>query len=289
MQRRVPWFSYLLVIAGAVVMVVPFLDMVFTSFKGPGEAGRLPYRFLPEGLEFGNYAAAVEQLNLPVLFRNSVIVTVSVTVLTLLTSSMAGYALAKLRFRGRNAIFRFVLSTMMFPPFVFLIPNFIILVHWPLAGGNNLLGQGGNGGLTASLAALILPFAVSAFGIFLMRQFIVSIPDEMLEAARIDGAGEFVIWWRIVLPQTKPIAITLGLLTFVNVWNEYIWALLISTANPSVRTLPVGIQLLQNYLDPNLTAPILMAGLVISIAPVLVLFLALQKYYVRGVMLSGLR
>lgn len=161
-------------------------------------------------------------------------------------------------------------------------------MHWPFAGGNDLFGRGG-AGLTVSITALAMPFLVNGFGIFLMRQFMVSIPDEVLEAARIDGAGEFAVWWRIVVPQTKPVMVTLGLLTFVDAWNEYIWALLVSTANPDVMTLPVGIQLLQDYVDPTRTMPIVMAGLVLSILPVLILFLLLQKYYIRGVMLSGLK
>jgi multiple sugar transport system permease protein len=122
-----------------------------------------------------------------------------------------------------------------------------------------------------------------------MRQFIVTIPDEMIEAARIDGAREFTIWRHIILPQTTPVLITLGLLTFVGTWNEYVWSLLISTVNPDLMTLPVGIQLLQSYLDPNQTLPLVMAGLVISIAPVLTIFLLMQKYYIRGVMISGLK
>ncbi|MEU5794584.1 MULTISPECIES: carbohydrate ABC transporter permease [unclassified Streptomyces] len=291
MSRRrhgVPWVSYLLVVSGAVLMVVPFLDMVMTSFKGPGESGKLPYRFLPEGFGFGNYRAALDQLDLPVLFRNSVTATALITGSVLLTSSLAGYALAKLRFPGRDFVFRLVLATMMFPPFLFFVPHFLILVHWPLAGGNDLLGRGG-AGLTVSIVALVMPFLVNGFGIFLMRQFMVSVPDEILEAARLDGAGEFTLWWRIVLPQTKPVLVTLALLTFVDSWNEYIWALLISTADPDVMTLPVGIQLLQDYIDPTRTMPVVMAGLVLSILPVLVLFLLLQKHYIRGVMLSGLK
>ncbi|RSO03854.1 ABC transporter permease [Streptomyces sp. WAC 06783] len=287
-RGRVPWLSYLLVGVGAVVTVVPFLDMLLTSFKGPGEYGRLPYRFLPEAFDLSNYREAFVRLDLPLLFRNSVVATAVITGSVLLTSSLAGYALAKLRFPGRDVIFRLVLATMMFPPFVFFIPHFLILVHWPLAGGNGLLGDGG-AGLTVSLAALVMPFLVSGFGIFLMRQFIVSVPDEMLEAARIDGAGEFTVWWRIVVPQTRPVAVTLALLTFVGAWNEYIWALLVSTANPRLMTLPVGIQTLQSYLDPNRMVPVMMAGLMLSVLPVLLLFLLLQKYYIRGVMLSGLK
>ncbi|KEF18339.1 MULTISPECIES: carbohydrate ABC transporter permease [Streptomyces] len=287
-RGRVPWLSYLLVGLGAVVTVVPFLDMLLTSFKGPGEYGRLPYRFLPEAFDLSNYREAFVRLDLPLLFRNSVVATAVITGSVLLTSSLAGYALAKLRFPGRDVIFRLVLATMMFPPFVFFIPHFLILVHWPLAGGNGLLGEGG-AGLTVSLAALVMPFLVSGFGIFLMRQFIVSVPDEMLEAARIDGAGEFTVWWRIVVPQTRPVAVTLALLTFVGAWNEYIWALLVSTANPRLMTLPVGIQTLQSYLDPNRMVPVMMAGLMLSVLPVLLLFLLLQKHYIRGVMLSGLK
>ncbi|MFF4897788.1 carbohydrate ABC transporter permease [Streptomyces sp. NPDC001068] len=287
-RRRFPWLSYLLVVTGAVLTVVPFLDMVMTSFKGADEAGRLPYRFLPDAFDLSNYRAAVHQLDLPVLFRNSVVATGLISGSVLVTSSLAGYALAKLRFRGRDFVFRLVLSTMMFPPFLFLVPHFLILVHWPLAGGNDLFGRGG-AGLTVSIAALAMPFLVSGFGIFLMRQFMISIPDEVLEAARVDGAGEFTVWWRIVVPQTKPVLVTLGLLTFVDAWNEYIWALLVSTANPDVMTLPVGIQLLQDYVDPTRTTPIVMAGLVLSTLPVLVLFLLLQKHYIRGVMLSGLK
>ncbi|MFH9229841.1 ABC transporter permease subunit [Streptomyces lydicus] len=116
-----------------------------------------------------------------------------------------------------------------------------------------------------------------------------SLPDDMPEAARLDGAGEFTVRWRIVLPQTKPAAVTLTLLTFVNAWNEYIWALLVSTANPRLMTLPVGIQMLQSDLDPDRMVPVMMAGLVLSVLPVLLLFLLLQKHYLRGVLLSGLK
>ncbi|UNO42909.1 carbohydrate ABC transporter permease [Streptomyces sp. MST-110588] len=287
-RARFPWLSYLVVVLGAVLTLVPFLDMLLTSFKGPGEYGRLPYRFLPQAFDLSNYRAAVTRLDLPLLFRNSVVATTVITVSVLLTSSMAGYALAKLRFPGRDLIFRLVLATMMFPPFVFFIPHFLILVHWPAAGGNDLLGRGG-AGLTVSLVALVMPFLVSGFGIFLMRQFIAGVPDEMLEAARIDGAGEFTLWWRIVVPQTRPAAVTLALLTFVGAWNEYLWSLLVSTADPRLMTLPVGIQLLQSHLDPDRTVPVMMAGLVLSSLPVLTLFLLLQKHYIRGVVLSGLK
>lgn len=270
-------------------MTLPFLDMVSSSFKGPGEYGVLPYHFLPQDFTWDNYSAAFTQLDLGRLFANSVAVTGVVTFSVLLTSAMSGYALAKLHFRGREVIFRFILATMMLPPFLLLIPDFLILVNWPLAGGNNILGQGGDGGLTTSIVSLTIPFLVSGFGIFLMRQFMIGLPDDMLEAARLDGANERQLFFRIVLPQVKPVAITLGLLTFVSQWNEYIWASLMASVNPDLMTLPVGIQMLQGFLDPNRTMPIVMAGIVISTIPVLIVFLAFQKYYVRGVVLSGMK
>ena len=284
-----PWISYLVVAIGGVMMIVPFFDTVFSSLKGPGEYGIFPYRFFPETWTWDNYTAAFEQLQLDRLFFNSVVVTLVVTASVLITSAMAGYALAKLRFRGRDVIFRFVLATMMLPPFLLLIPDFLIMLNWPLVGGNNILGQGGFGGMTNNIVSLMLPFLVSGFGIFLMRQFMVGVPDEMLEAARIDGAGEWRLFFNIVLPQATPVAITLGVITFVGQWNEYIWSSLFASANPYLLTLPVGIQMLQSFIDPNRTMPIVMAGIVISTLPVLIIFLFLQKYYVRGVMLSGMK
>lgn len=284
-----PWISYLVVAIGGLMMVVPFFDTVFSSLKGPGEYGIFPYRFFPENWTWDNYTAAFEQLQLGTLFFNSTVVTLVVTASVLITSAMAGYALAKLRFRGRDVIFRFVLATMMLPPFLLLIPDFLIMLNWPLVGGNNILGQGGFGGMTNNIVSLMLPFLVSGFGIFLMRQFMVGVPDEMLEAARIDGAGEWRLFFNIVLPQATPVAITLGVITFVGQWNEYIWSSLIASANPDLMTLPVGIQMLQSFIDPNRTMPIVMAGIVISTLPVLLIFLFLQKYYVRGVMLSGMK
>jgi multiple sugar transport system permease protein len=288
-RRRIPWLSYIVVAIGGVLMALPFFDMFSSSFKGPGEYGILPYHFLPEHFTWSNYGAAFDQLQLGRLFLNSVIVTLTVTASVLATSAMGGYALAKLRFRGRDVIFRFILATMMLPPFLLLIPDFIIMLNWPLVGGNNIIGQGGDGGMTTNIVSLMLPFLVSGFGIFLMRQFMLGVPDEMLEAARLDGAGEWRLFYNIVLPQAGPVAITLGLITFVGQWNEYIWTSLMASTNPDLMTLPVGIQLLQSFIDPNRTTPIVMAGIIISTLPVLIIFLLFQRYYVRGVVLSGMK
>lgn len=288
-RKKTPWVSFAIIVIGSIAMLFPFLDMIFGSFKGAVEYNSLYYRFLPETFQFGNYGLAFESLNIALLFKNSLIKSVVTTVLVLLTSSMAAYALSKLRFRGRDGVFRFILSTMMIPGFLFFIPNFYIMTHFPLVGGNDLFGNGGVGGLTTSILSLILPFAVSAYGIFLMRQFIMTIHNAYLEAARIDGASEFRIYFRLILPMTGPALATLAIFEFIGQWNEFIWALIINSVNPELAVLPVGVQMLKDHLDPTLTQPLLMAGLVISTVPILIVFIVLQKYYVRGMMNSGLK
>lgn len=288
-RRKKPWVSFTIIVIGSIAMLFPFLDMIFSSFKGPAEYNSLYYRFMPETFQFGNYKLAFESLNIALLFKNSLLKSVITTVLVLLTSSMAAYALTKLRFRGRDGIFRFILSTMMIPSFLFFIPNFYIMTHFPLVGGNDLFGNGGVGGMTTSILSLILPFAVSAYGIFLMRQFIMTINNAYLEAARIDGASEFRIYFRLILPMTGPALATLAIFEFIGQWNEFIWALIINSVNPELAVLPVGVQMLKDHLDPTLTQPLLMAGLVISTVPILIVFIILQKYYVRGMMNSGLK
>lgn len=288
-RRKKPWVSFTIIVIGSIAMLFPFLDMIFSSFKGPAEYNSLYYRFLPETFQFGNYKLAFESLNIGLLFKNSLLKSVITTILVLLTSSMAAYALTKLRFRGRDGIFRFILSTMMIPSFLFFIPNFYIMTHFPLVGGNDLFGNGGVGGMTTSILSLILPFAVSAYGIFLMRQFIMTINNAYLEAARIDGASEFRIYFRLILPMTGPALATLAIFEFIGQWNEFIWALIINSVNPELAVLPVGVQMLKDHLDPTLTQPLLMAGLVISTLPILIVFIILQKYYVRGMMNSGLK
>lgn len=287
--RRRVWLARGVVLLATAVVVVPFLDLVFTSLKTGQQYGNVDYSFIPRPFTLENYQAVVRNLDLPLLFRNSIEMAGAVTILVLVTSNLAGYALAKLRFRGRDGIFRFVLATMMFPQFLFLIPNFLILVNFPLANGNNVLGRGDAGGLAGTVWGLILPFACNGFGIFLMRQFIRDIPEELLEAARIDGASELRLWWSVIVPQTKAVSATLVVLMFTQVWNEYIWSLLIYTVNGQLATLPVGIQALVNANNPSAGYPVICAGLVISLLPVLILFVFLQRYYVNGFLISGLK
>ncbi len=176
----------------------------------------------------------------------------------------------------------------MFPFFLFLIPMFFILRFWPMAGGNDWAGQGGTG-LLNSYAALILPFAVSWYGIFLMRQFMVSIPDELLDAARVDGAGEFRIYFTIALPLAKTALVTLGIFAFIYQWNEVLWTMTVTRTAPQLQTAPVGIYLIRGaFLDERLFS-LQQASLAVSVVPVVVLFLALQRFYVRGVTAGGVK
>ncbi|MBE7180235.1 MAG: carbohydrate ABC transporter permease [Terriglobus roseus] len=274
--------KYIFLSLGSIVMIVPFVDMLLGSLRTIPERLARPPVYLPAHPQWHNFVRVFHDLPMTQWLTNSVIVTTSITLIQLLTSSAAGYALAKFRFRGRDLILRSILGAQMFPFFLFLIPMFFILRFWPLAGGNNLLGQGGAGFLS-SYAGLILPFAVSWYGIFMMRQFMVAIPDELLDAARVDGAGELRIFFTIVLPLARTALATLSIFVFIYQWNEVIWSMTATRIAPRLQTVPVGIFLMRQAFTDERTFSLQQASLVVSILPVLVLFIFLQRYYVRGV------
>ena len=273
--------KYGLLTLGALVMVAPFLDMFLGALRTPAERLARPPVYWPRDPQWGNFVRVFTELPTLVWLRNSVVVTVSVTAIQVITSAMAGYALAKFRFPGATLLFRTVLGAQMFPFFLFIIPIFFILRFMPLAGGNDLTGQGGTGFLN-TYAALILPFAVTWYGIFLMRQFIMAVPDELLEAARLDGAGEFRIFLTIVLPLVRPGLATLAIFVFVYQWNEVIWTMTVTRTAPDLQTLPVGIYLLRGAFEEEATKSLQQAAVAVSVLPVMVTFLLLQRYYVRG-------
>lgn len=281
-------FRYVAISIGAVLMMLPFVEMILGSLKTPAEMIAIPMVFLPETPQWQHYPDVVKMIPMFKLYKNSVIVSTSVTLLVLLTSSMTGYALVKFQWKGRDTLFKGILSTLMFPQFIFLIPIYFLLKKMPLAGGNDLLGDGGSG-LLQTYWALIVPFFCSGFGIFLMRQFIMTIPDDLLQAARIDGAGEMRIFFQIVLPLLKPALATLAIFTFLGTWNEFIWAMVITTSARDLMTIPVGIQLLRGNLDPVRVAGLMRAALTIAVVPILILFVGLQRYYVRGITMTGLK
>jgi multiple sugar transport system permease protein len=257
-------------IAGSVVMLLPFLWMVSTSLKTPNEIFTYPPIWIPSPLVWENYAQTVSVMPFGRFYLNSLIVAASVTVLQLLTASLAAFAFARLRFRGREALFLLYLATLMIPFQVTMIPNFILI---------RFLGW------FDSYQALILPPAFSAFSTFLMRQYFLGIPTELDDAARLDGASSFRIWWQIILPLSSPVIAALTIFTFLNSWNDFLWPLVI-TNSLEMRTLPVGLNAFQGQFEVDWN--LLMAGSVIAILPVLIVYVIGQKSFVQGITLSGL-
>ncbi|MBC7480143.1 MAG: carbohydrate ABC transporter permease [Pseudorhodobacter sp.] len=273
--------KYAVLTIGAVLMLAPFADMILGALRTPAERLVQPPAYWPRDPQWGNFARVFRELPMGRWLFNSVLTTGVITVLQLATSAMAGFALAKYRFRGRDFLFKSILGAQMFPFFLFLIPVFFILRYFPLVGGNDLLGHGGAGFLN-TYSAIILPFAVTWYGIFLMRQFFMVLPDELLDAARLDGANEFRIFVQIALPLVLPGLATLGIFVFIYQWNEVIWTMTVTRTAPDLQTIPVGIYLLRGaFLDQG-SLSLQQAALAVSIAPVIVTFLFLQRFYVRG-------
>ena len=266
---------------GAVVMVFPFVDMFLGALRTPAERLALPMVYWPRDPQWQNFVRVFTELPILTWLWNSVVVTLAITTIQMVTSAMAGYALAKYRFAGSRLLLQAVLGAQMFPFFLLIIPIFFMLRFMPLAGGNDLLGAGGSG-LLNSYAALILPFAVTWYGIFLMRQSFMTVPDEIIDAARMDGAGEFRIFATIVLPLVRPGLATLGIFVFIYHWNEVIWTMTATRSAPELQTLPVGIYLLRGAFVNQATLSLQQAAVFVSILPVMAVFLLLQRAYIRG-------
>ena len=279
-----PWtiLKYAVLAIGAVAMVAPFLDMFLGALRSPEELLAVPQVYWPRDPQWHNFARVFTELPMGLWLTNSLFVTCSITLCQLGTSAMAGYALAKYRVPGAGLMLRTVLGAQMFPFFLLIIPIFFLLRYAPLMGGNDLTGQGGSG-LLGSYAALILPFSISWYGIFLMRQFFMNVPDEIIDAARIDGAGEFRIFFTIVLPLVRPGLATLGIFVFVYHWNEVIWTMTVTRSAAQLQTLPVGIYLLRGAFSDQSTEALQRAAICVSVLPIMAVFLALQRFYVRGI------
>ncbi|MFE5307019.1 carbohydrate ABC transporter permease [Isoptericola sp. NPDC056605] len=269
----------------AVVMVVPFVWMVLTSLKTPADIAASPPTFLPTEWAWGNYADALAAAPFLTYARNSLIIAVSHTTINLLVASMAGYALARLRFRGSELVFLGFVAALMIPTYTKIIPEFLIVRFMPLFGGNDILGQGGTGWLD-TWWALIVPGAVTPFAVFLFRQFYLDLPVELEEAARLDGVSELGIWARIMTPLVKPAFITVALLTFESSWNNFLWPLLV-TRTDSMRVIQVGLSVFRTENDTQWA--FLMAGTTLATLPMVALFLLGQKYFVRGFANAGVK
>ncbi|HEY0827358.1 MAG TPA: carbohydrate ABC transporter permease [Bacilli bacterium] len=269
----------------ALGMVMPFIWSVLTSLKPDNEIFQLPIKWLPSRITFEHYIKAFTTVPFGLYFWNSFYLALMGVLFNLFLGSLSGYAFAKFHFKGKEVYFRILLAAMMIPGIVTMIPTFFVLNHFPLLGGNNVLGDGGFG-LLNSYWAVILPGASGPFAVFFMRQFFVSLPNDMLEMARIEGSGEFRIFWRIYLPLTKPALATLGIFTFQAGWNSFLWPLIVLN-DPSKKTIQMGLQAF-SYNHKVQYGP-MMAAAFVAILPILILFLYLQKYFVQGIAFSGVK
>lgn len=276
---------YLLLATGAVLFTAPWLWMVSASFQPLGDMFNWPPTWWPEHFTVANYNNFIKASGLGQWFMNSALISITVTAGQIFFNSLAAYAFAKRRFPGRDAIFTFMLGTLMIPGTVFLIPNYLILQHMPLFGGNNILGQGGHGWLD-SLYGLIIPSTVSVWGIFFFRQYMKSIPDELLDAARIDGASEFLIYALIALPLSGPALAYNAISTFTWTWNDFFWPLLVISSD-KFRTVQLGLALF--VVQHRTRWDVVMAGSVLATIPVLFIFLLFQRYFIRGIALTGMK
>jgi multiple sugar transport system permease protein len=271
-RSRASIVLYVLLSIGLILMIAPFVWMVLGSFKAQSEFLRLPPTWLPESPTFDNFQRLFGQLDMPRFFFNSLVVAAVVTAGNLVFSPMLGYALAKLRFAGKGVLMGLVLATLMLPGAAILVPLFVLMSAM---------------GLVNTYPSLVLPFLAGPFGVFLTRQFFSGLPDELLEAARMDGASEFRIFWTIAMPLAGPVLATLGILTFLGSWNSFIYPLVMAQ-EPEMYTLPVALATFatgQYQADHGM----LMAGSLVLILPVLVIFIVLQRWITEGIATTGLK
>lgn len=278
---------YVLATLIAFWMVLPFVWALIGSFRPNGDINSLDISFWPSKIVLDQYKRVFTEPNVMFFrrFLNSIITTFSGIFTNLFFGTLAAYSFAKLRFKGHKIIFNIMLMSMMIPGVITLVPTFLVLVRMPLVGGNNFLGQGGSG-LYDNLLAVILPGSIGAYGIFFMRQFLVSISDEFGESARIDGAGELTIFFRVYLPLVLPALMTLGIFTFQGGWNNYMWPNIVLISNDR-RLLTQAFSVFQSPLITEYGP--LMALSMLMAAPIIVLFLVAQKWFISGVAVGGVK
>jgi multiple sugar transport system permease protein len=258
---------------GGLLCLIPFLWMVGTSLKGLDEVYTYPPTFIPERIQWRNYIEAWRRLPFAVFFRNSAYISALVALGQMFTCSMAGYSFSRLRFPGRDGIFLFYLATMMVPFAVTMIPLFITMRAFDWVNRH---------------LALIVPALVTPYGTFLMRQFMSTLPKDLEDAARVDGCGFFRLYWRIILPLAKPALATLGILTFMGTWNDFLWPLIIISSLKN-KTLALGLLMFQEQSTMKTPWHLMMASATFAVTPILVIFTLGQKYYVQGIVTSGLK
>ncbi|MFA5094219.1 MAG: carbohydrate ABC transporter permease [Candidatus Omnitrophota bacterium] len=270
-QQVLKAFVYIFLMVGSFVMIVPFVWMIVTSFKPLEEINTYPPSFFIRKPTIAAYIELFSIIPMGRYFLNSLIVTCSITLANIFFCSLAGYAFAKHRFFGRDKLFLLLVGSMMIPWQVNLIPSFVIVKKF---------------GWLNSFYGLIIPAMSGAFGIFLMRQFIMNIPDDLIDAAKIDGCSEFTIYRRVILPLIQPALASLAIFTFMGQWNNFVWPLVIVYSS-KMRTIPIALSVLNGQFGTNFA--MVMAGAVVATLPVLIVFIAFQKYFIKGIALTGLK
>lgn len=272
MRRRATVAALHLVLAvGAALTLVPLAWMVSASLMPTGEATAMPPALVPSRATLVHYRELFSSLDLGRCLANSALVACSATALCLLLTSMAGYAFARLRFAGRDRLFRVLLAGMVIPAQVAMLPLFLLLKQM---------------GLVNTYIGVLVPYLAPIFGVFMVRQYALSVPSELLDAARVDGAGELWVYLHVVLPLCRPILVTLGMFVFMGTWNDFMWPL-IALTDDRLYTLPVALANLvgEHAQDTEL----MMAGSTLTVLPVLVLFMALQRHYIEGITMGGVK
>jgi multiple sugar transport system permease protein len=300
-RRRFRWkwshfMAYVILVPGAILFAAPLVWLISASFQPVGDLFSYPPHWIPqhttlEGYKafFGHGSTASARANAPDgvarWFLNSAFVTGMTTACQVFFNALAAYVFAKRRFPGRDIIFIAFLATMMVPANVTLIPNYLVIKHIPFVGGNDWFGLGGHG-LLDSYYGLILPNAVAAFGIFFLRQYMLSIPDELLDSARIDGASEWKIFWKIIIPLSRPALAAMAIFTFTYVWEDFLWPLIV-ISSPDHYTAPLGLAL---FVTKNRTSwDMLLAGSVIATIPMIIVFLFFQRHLIKGLTVGAVK
>ncbi|CAK20146.1 carbohydrate ABC transporter permease [Listeria welshimeri] len=281
MSKSFIWYIAVLLIS--LVTVFPLIWTVSTSFKPTSEILSNGMNLIPKMFTWDNYKDVFSTTPFARYLVNSLILAVGGVLSNLFFGSLAGYAFAKLPFKGKKGLFMTFLGSMMIPAVVTMIPSFLVLKNFPLMGGNDITGHGGMGFINTYWAILI-PGAAGAFSIFFMKQFFETLPDELSEAARIDGCSEFKIFWKIYMPLAKTALATLGIMTFQAGWNQFMWPLIVLNSQ-KMMTVQVGLASFQYNESANYGA--LMAGTIVSTIPVLFVFIFAQKYFVEGIAHNG--
>lgn len=281
--KKIIWIVFMIIVL--ILMITPILMMLSTSMKTADEIRSSQFQFLPKNFSFENYSTAMQTGTWLIYFKNSLFITSVSVIFSLLLNSIAGFAFARLNFRGSKILFTILLVGLMMPAQVTMLPTFLIMARFPLVGGNNILGFGGSGFMN-TLPGIIFPLVSGSFGIFLCKQFYENFPKSLDEAATIDGAGKWQLYFQIYLPNSSVILATLSLLKGLAVWNDYLWPL-VMTSSESLRTVQLALSMFKNETMTQ-WGPMMAAATLVSL-PMILLFLFTQRYFIQGIVTSGLK